>query len=149
VTVRDGAGDPVPGIAAGDVTVDLVGTSLNGHAMIFCSSGTNQLHLVSTQATNGSGQVTFTVANVGGCGDVAVSAEVQNTSLTNGDVATVRSPDLTGDGHTNFQDTMLYVVLLNAGTGYCGNLNGGVDGVVNFQDTVKYVQALVAPAQCP
>jgi hypothetical protein len=44
---------------------------------------------------------------------------------------------------------MLYAVQLNAGTGYCGNLNGSADGVVNFQDTVKYVQALVAPAQCP
>jgi hypothetical protein len=149
VTVLGGSGDPVPGLPAGDVTVDLVGTSLNGQDMIFCTSGTNLLHLVSTQPTNGSGQVSFTVATVGGCGDVAVAATVQGIPLTNGDVATVRSPDMNGDGNTNFQDTMLYAIQLNAGTGYCGNLNGGADGVVNFQDTIKYVQALVAPAMCP
>ncbi len=149
VTVRNGNGDPVSGIPAGDVEVDLVGTSLNGQSMRFCASGTNALHLVSQAATNGSGEAMFYVANAGGCADIAVTATVESMALTAGDVATMRSPDMNGSGSVNFQDTMLYAAMLYAGTGYCGNLNGSADGVVNFSDTVKYVQALMVGASCP
>ncbi|MBM3320456.1 MAG: hypothetical protein FJY73_07245 [Candidatus Eisenbacteria bacterium] len=149
VTVRDGSGNPVAGIPAGDVAVTLDGASLNGRAMKFCASGTDELILYSTEPTNASGEVTFEVEHAGGCGEVTVSAVVQAIALTNPASGTVRSPDLNGDGQTNFQDTMLYAQLLNAGTGYCGNLNGSPDGAVNFQDTIKYAQALAAGAACP
>ncbi|MBM3321335.1 MAG: choice-of-anchor J domain-containing protein [Candidatus Eisenbacteria bacterium] len=149
VTVRDGSGNPVAGIPAGDVAVTLDGASLNGRAMKFCASGTDELILYSTEPTNASGEVTFEVEHAGGCGEVTVSAVVQAIALTNPASGTVRSPDLNGDGQTNFQDTMLYAQLLNAGTGYCGNLNGSPDGAVNFQDTIKYAQALAAAAACP
>ncbi|RPJ42142.1 MAG: hypothetical protein EHM19_10865, partial [Candidatus Latescibacterota bacterium] len=149
VAVRKTTGNPMAGIPAGDVVVDLIGTSSIGESVRFCASGTNTLQRASAQATNGAGEVLFYVTNVGGCGEVTVSATVQGIPLAAGDVATVRSPDLNGSGSVNFQDTMLYAVLLNAGTGYCGNLNGGADGAVNFADTVKYVQALAAGASCP
>ncbi|MFH1679139.1 MAG: hypothetical protein ABIH26_00690, partial [Candidatus Eisenbacteria bacterium] len=149
VTVRDGAGAPVAGVPAGGVVVTLAGISLNGRSMKFCASGTSQLVLESAQPTNGSGEAVFEVTEVGGCADVTATAVVQGIPLTGSDVATVRSPDLTGDGRTNFQDTILYARMLNAATGYCGNLNGSPDGAVNFQDTVKYAQALAAAAACP
>jgi hypothetical protein len=149
VTVRNADGDPVAGIPAGDVVVDLVGTSLNGQSMIFCAGGTNALQLSSTAPTNADGEALFSVTNAGGCADVAVTATVQSVALTNGDVATMRSPDLNGNGVVNFQDTFLYAALLYAGTGYCGNLDGSPDGVVNFSDTVKYLPALAAGASCP
>jgi hypothetical protein len=64
-------------------------------------------------------------------------------------VATVRSPDLTGNGVVNFQDTNLFLILLQAASGYCGNLSGDAGNVVNFLDTAKYLPALIAGAQCP
>ncbi|MFH1679138.1 MAG: C25 family cysteine peptidase [Candidatus Eisenbacteria bacterium] len=149
VTVLDGDGDPVAGIPAGEIVVTVSGVSSLGKDVVFCATRTEVAEFVSTDATNASGEAVFEIEEVGGCGDVTATAEVQGTPLANGDVATVRSPDLNGDGRTNFQDTIMYAVMLNAGTGYCGNLNGSPDGMVNFQDTVKYVQALVAAAACP
>jgi len=71
--------------------VDLVGTSLNGHDMNLLSERDDQLYLVSANADGRERPGDVQVANVGGCGNVAVGAEVQNTALTNGDVATVRA----------------------------------------------------------
>jgi hypothetical protein len=149
VTVRNGAGNPVPGIPAGDVIVTGTGVSLNGRAMIFCATGAATAQFASTQATNASGQVTFTVTQMGGCGDVTWTATVQGVSLAGSAVATVRSPDLTGNGVVNFQDTNLFLILLQAASGYCGNFNGDAGNVVNFLDTAKYLPALIAGAQCP
>jgi len=89
------------------------------------------------------------VTEVGGCGTVAVTAEVQSFPLTSGDVANVRSPDFTGDGVVNYFDTFHYLPMLNAATGYCGNLDNDPSGVVNFFDTSIFLSALVVAATCP
>jgi hypothetical protein len=149
VTVRNGSGNPIPGIPAGDVIVSGTGVSLNGRAMIFCATGAATAQFASTQATNASGQVSFAVTQMGGCGDVTWTATVQGVSLAGSAVATVRSPDLTGNGVVNFQDTNLFLILLQAASGYCGNLSGDAGNVVNFLDTAKYLPALIAGAQCP
>jgi hypothetical protein len=149
VTVRDGDGNPVAGVPAGDVVVMLDGVSSLDKDMIFCVTRTHLAEFASTVATNASGEVTFEVEHAGGCGEVTVTAEVKSMPLTGSASATVRSPDFNGDGKTNFRDTMVYAQFLSAGTGYCGNLNGSPDGMVNFQDTAKYAQALAAAAACP
>ena len=149
VTARDGAGDPIPGIPAGGVIVDLAGTSSLGESFLFCESGSGALQMVSTLPTDASGQVTLMVTNAGGCGTVAVTAEVQGVAIIDNDVANVRSTDFTGDGVVNFLDTYYYISALNTGTGYCGNFNGSADGIVNFLDTVKYLPALANSITCP
>ena len=149
VTAKNGSGDPIPDIPAGEVIVDLAGTSSLGESFLFCESGSDLLQLVSTVPTDAGGQVTFTVTNVSGCGSVDVTAAVQGVALIGSDVANVRSSDITGDGVVNYFDTYYYIPMLNAATGDCGNFNGSVDGVVNFLDTVKYLPALANSITCP
>jgi len=86
---------------------------------------------------------------MGGCGEVTWTAAVQGVALTGSDACSLRSPDFTGDGVVNFQDTNLFVQMLNWATGYCGNFSGDAGNVVNFLDTAKYLQALIVGAECP
>ena len=149
VTARDENGDPVIGVPAGDVVVSLAGVSSLGQGFHFCASGSNAATFYSTAPTDGSGQTTILVSEVGGCGTVTLSAVVSTVSLTNGAVTNVRSPDFNGDGIVNYFDTFLYIPMLSTATGYCGNLNGSGDGVVNFFDTAKYLPYLANGVQCP
>ncbi len=149
VTVRNEQNDPVPGIPAGDIAVSLVGVSSLGREMIFCESGTNTATFYSTSPTDGSGETTILVREAGGCGAVTLSAMVGGIELTAGAVANMRSPDFNGDGIVNYFDTSHYIPMLNAATGWCGNLNGSGDGVVNFFDTTKYLLRLANQVQCP
>jgi hypothetical protein len=149
VTVRDTNGNPMPGIPAGGVIASGSGVSWIGRDIMFCASRASTAQFASTQATNASGQVTFTVTQMGGCGEVTWTAAVQGVALTGSDACSLRSPDFTGDGVVNFQDTNLFVQMLNWATGYCGNFSGDAGNVVNFLDTAKYLQALIAGAECP
>lgn len=149
VTVRNGSGDPMVGIPAGDVSVVLRGVSSLGEGMHFCESGEDTLFLLSAEATDASGEVGFTVNEMGGCGAVTIEAAAQGVTITGTAVSNVRSPDITGDGVVNFLDTFYYISMLNAATGYCGNFDGSADGVVNFLDTSKYLPALAGAVKCP
>ena len=80
---------------------------------------------------------------------MTATAEVQGTPLTNPGNTDMRSPDFTGDGKVNYFDTFQYLLYLNPGTGYCGNLNGDPSDDVNFFDTSKYLIHLAEQAECP
>ncbi|MFH1278086.1 MAG: S8 family serine peptidase [Candidatus Eisenbacteria bacterium] len=149
VTAKDGNGDPMPGIPAGDVEVHLAGVSSLGAGFMFCTSGSDQATFLSGDPTDAYGRCAITVSNVGGCGTVTVSATIDGVPLTNPATANVKSPDFNGDGKVDFFDTFKYLPMLNSGTGYCGNLNNSADGVVNFFDTAKYLPYLATGSQCP
>ncbi len=149
VTVIDGLGAPVAGIPAGDVVLNAAGVSSNGNNIEFCNGTPDLAQWLSTAATNASGEATFTITNVGGCGTITFTAEVQSIPLTSGAVVSIKSPDFNGDGELNFFDTFLYIPELMAGTGSCGNLNNDAAGDVNFFDTNKYLTHLITSHKCP
>jgi len=149
VTARDGSGDPLAGIPAGEVSVHIEGVSSLGQSIHFCGSGGSALDLVSTAATDAQGRATFTVTEAGGCGTLTITAVAEGVSLTNAETAHMRSPDFSGDGVVDFYDTFEYLPLLNAGTGYCGNLDGDPLDEVIFYDTFKYLPFLSGNATCP
>ncbi|NNE09117.1 MAG: hypothetical protein HKN20_11205, partial [Gemmatimonadetes bacterium] len=149
VTARDGANNPMTGIAAGDVTVDIVGTSSVGEAIRFCASGTNTASFASTAATDVNGETVIQIANIAGCGNLAITATVSSVALAAGTNSFITSPDLNGDNMTNFMDTFIYLPELNAGTGTCGNFDRDPANDVNFFDTLKYLPLLFNNAQCP
>jgi len=150
VTVRDGSGDPMAGIAAGDVVL-YAATTPSGPtaAMTLCVSGGETATLYSTAPTNASGEAFFTLDEVGGCGTITFTAEVEGVAISGGDASLVRSPDFTGDGLVNFWDTFEYIPMLQATVGECGNLNWSEDGIVDFWDTFAYLPFLSSVAACP
>ena len=149
VTVRNEQNNPVAGIPAGDIAVLAEGVSSLGRGFHFCAGDGETAVFYSTAPTDGSGETTILVREAGGCGVVTLSATVSGIDLTAGAVANVRSPDINGDGVVNYFDTFLYIPMLNAATGWCGNLNGSGDGVVNFFDTAKYLPSLANGVHCP
>jgi len=149
VTARDPEGNPIPGIPPEDIVVTAVGVSHNGESMHFCSSGLPQATFVPASPTDSAGSCTIAVAEVGGCGSITITAEIQGIALSGNAVSEVRSPDLSGDGAVNFTDTFLFVSYLSATTGYCGNLSGDPGGRVDFWDTIKFLPFLSGAAACP
>ncbi|MFH1679107.1 MAG: C25 family cysteine peptidase [Candidatus Eisenbacteria bacterium] len=148
VTARDAEGRGIPGIQAGAVAVHASGVSSIGKSMIFCETGLPLASYFSAEPTDGDGRAVLEVRRVGGCGSVALSADVNGVSLMGSAAVIVRSPDLNGDGFVNFQDVFLYAPYLNAGTGHCGNLNGDSGEAVNFSDTVVFIPFLVEQSSC-
>lgn len=149
VTVRNGSGDPVPGVPAGEVVVDAVGVSSNGRDFYFCSSASNTEQFVSTDPTDANGETTITVGEVGGCGTISLTTSAQGVPLIAQPTVNVRSPDINGDGQVQFYDTFIYIQMLSEASGDCGNLNWSADGTVDFNDTIKYLQHLGTFAKCP
>ncbi|NNE08208.1 MAG: hypothetical protein HKN20_06560 [Gemmatimonadetes bacterium] len=148
VTVRDGSGAPIQGIAAGDISFSIAGASLSGGDMQFCSLGLNNIVIAGTDSTDSNGQSSVTLHNVGGCGTLAISATVSSTAIP-ADVILVRSADINGDGEVNFLDTFIYLPELNVGTGNCGNFDNDPASDVNFFDTLLYLPHLSSGAKCP
>ena len=149
VTVIDGGGSPVADVPAGDVIVDAVGVSSLGQDIEFCNGTPNTAQFVSTSPTSASGVTTIAVANIGGCGSITLTATVSGVSLNGNAVATVKSPDYTGDGLVNFFDVFEYLPMLDAASGWCGNLSNDGGNVVNFNDTIKFLPHLGGYHQCP
>jgi hypothetical protein len=149
VTVRDGTGTPLQGIPAGAVVVDAAGLSSLGGDITFCNGTPNAAQFVSTAPTDVNGQTVITVTNVGGCGSITLTAEVQGVPLVDNAVANVRSPDMNGDGIVQFLDSILFAQQLGVSFGYCANLNGDPADLVDFSDTIKFLPHLAATTQCP
>ncbi|MFH1276883.1 MAG: C25 family cysteine peptidase [Candidatus Eisenbacteria bacterium] len=149
VTLLDGAGLPLAGVPGSAIQVTASGVSSLGKDIIFCGSGSGTAVFSGDAPTDADGRCVIEVTNAGGCGTVDLTCSVGSVTLAGGASAEMKSPDFTGDGEVNFFDTFLFLPALNAGTGYCGNLNNSADGVVNFFDTAKYLSFLAAAAQCP
>ncbi len=149
VTVKNGNGEPISGIPAGDIVFDAMGVSSSGRGFHFCASGSDNAQFLSVNPTDAEGKTTIEVSEMGGCGAVTVTAMVNGTLLDSRALVNVRSPDFNGDGTVNFLDVFAYLPELNAGNGKCGNLNFDAQGDVNFSDTAKLLSHLAVQAQCP
>lgn len=123
---------------------------LTGANLWICGAVANTLTL--TAITDAAGEAVFSFTG-GGCGCLIVDYVVDATAcggppvLCNGtDQFCVKSPDINGNGIVNFQDTIRYLPMLSAGTGYCGDFN--CNGVVNFADTALYAPHLAGAHAC-
>lgn len=99
--------------------------------------------------TNALGEVTFTFTG-GGCGCVNMDWTAFTTGLVlcqSSAEFCVKSPDLTGNGTINFQDTFKFLPMLNSGQGYCGDFN--CSNSVNFFDVFQYLPHLNGAHSCP
>jgi hypothetical protein len=148
-TVRDERGNPMPGVPAGEVVLYAAAASALGQGMRFCATAMPQAVFPSSAPTDSAGRATFTVEHFGGCGTIALGAEVGGVAILNVEVANVLSPDLNGDGVVNFQDAFLFTAYLRSGTGSCGNLDRDPQGIVNFSDTAIFVRYFAAQNACP
>jgi hypothetical protein len=108
--------------------------------------------LTATVTTDANGVAVLPITG-GGCGCLIVDYIVDATACGGPPVLCsgtapfcVKSPDITGNGIVNFQDTFRYAPMLAAGFGYCGDFN--CNGAVNFADTFQYAPHLAAVHAC-
>lgn len=149
VTARDAGGLPLAGIPAGDVTVDITGTSSLSGQMLFCGQAPNSGTFVSTTATNAGGETTIYVTLAGGCGSLDIQATISSTPITSPAYVSVKSVDFNGDGEINFFDVFEFLPELSAGSGTCGNLDNDGSGQVIFTDTNIFLPHLGGHHMCP
>lgn len=149
VTAIDPRGKPIPGIPAGEVAVHASGVSSIGQQIRFCETGLPHASFFSSAPTDSAGRAVLDIRRLGGCGTLTLHAAVEGIELVQSAVVNVRSPDLNGDGAVGFQDVFLYASFLNAGTGYCGNLNGDPNNLVNFADTAIFIVFYSRQSSCP
>ncbi len=149
VTAIDPRGKPIPGIPAGEVAVHASGVSSIGQEIRFCETGLPHASFFSSAPTDSAGRAVLEIRHLGGCGTLTLHAFVEGVELVQSAAVHVRSPDLNGDGAVGFQDVFLYASFLNAGTGYCGNLNGDPNNLVNFADTAIFLVFYSRQSSCP
>ena len=149
VTVRNGEDEPIVDLPPGAVALHASGVSSIGHGIHFCSSGLNTATFLSEKATDPEGRVVFDLSEAGGCGAIQFTATADGIALADSCSAEMRSPDLNGNGLVNFEDLFLFLGLLNAGIGECGNFDGDPAGIVNFFDTSRFLIFYSESSSCP
>lgn len=89
----------------------------------------------------------------GGCGRIALDwaivalcAGPELELYNHQDTLCVKSADFNGDGHVQFVDTFMFLPMLTAGAGYCGDLN--CDGGVTFNDVFRFLPLIGTAPQC-
>ncbi len=152
VTVHNGLDAPLAGCAVRlDVSATADPNASVASSISLCGSTGGTATFYDTTDANGAAAFSLTG---GGCGAVSLTwtvtamcavPEVQLCSATQ--ALCVKSTDFTGDLTINFFDTFKYLPMLNAASGYCGDLNCS-GGDVSFFDTFVYLPSLSSAASC-